>query len=53
MALTDTSIIETTYSILRVIDQTMLTSAVFLDMSKAFDSVNLETLIFKLQAKDV
>ena len=46
---TETSVIETTDTILRAIDQKMLTSAVFLDMSKAFDSVNHETLILKLQ----
>ena len=46
---TETSVIETTDTILKAIDQKMLTSAVFLDMSKAFDSVNHETLILKLQ----
>ena len=40
---------ETTDSILRAINQKMLTSVVFLDMSKAFESVNYETLILKLQ----
>ena len=45
----ETSVIETTDTILKAIDQKMLTSAVFLDMSKAFDSVNHETLILKLQ----
>ena len=42
-------IIGTTDTILREIDQKMLTSAVILDMSTAFDSINHETLILKLQ----
>lgn len=46
---TETSVIETTDTILKAIDQKMLTSVVFLDMSKAFDSVNHETLILKLR----
>jgi len=46
---TETSIIGTTDTILREIDQKMLTSAVILDMSTAFDSINHETLILKLQ----
>ena len=44
-----TSVIETTDTILRAIDQKMLTSSVFFDMNKDFDSVNHETLILKLQ----
>lgn len=46
---TETSLIETTDTILKAIDKKMLTVAVFLDMSKAFDSVNHELLILKLQ----
>ena len=46
---TKTSLTETTDTTLRAIEQRMLTSAVFLDMSKTFDSVNHETLILKLQ----
>ena len=43
--LTEASVVETTDTILRVIDQKMLTWAVFLDMGNAFVSVNHETLI--------
>ena len=46
---TVTAVTEPTDTILRAIDQKMLTSAMFLDMSKAFDSVNHETLTLKLQ----
>ena len=46
---TETSIIGTTDTILREIDQKMLTSAVILDMSTAFDSINHETLILKFK----
>ena len=47
--LTEISVIETTDTILRAIDQKMFTSAVFLNMSKAFNNINNETLILKLQ----
>ena len=43
--LTEASVVETTDTILRVIDQKMLTWAVFLDMGNAFVSVSHETLI--------
>ena len=46
----ETSVIETTDSILIAIDQKMLTSAMFLDMSKAFDGrVSPEPLMLKMQ----
>lgn len=43
------SVIETTDTILNAIDKKKLTAVVLLDMTKAFDSVNHETLILKLQ----
>ena len=43
------SVIETTDTILNTIDKNKLTAVVLLDMTKAFDSVNHETLILKLQ----
>ena len=47
---TETSVIETTDTILIAIDQKMLTLAMFLDMSKAFEGrVNHETLMLKMQ----
>lgn len=46
---TETSLIETTATILKTIDKKMLTAAVFLDMIKAFDNVNHEMLILRLQ----
>ena len=45
----ETSVIETTDTILNAIDEKKLTAVVLLDMSKAFDSVNHDTLILKLQ----
>lgn len=45
----ETSVIETTDTILNAIDKKKLTAVVLLDMSKAFDSVNHGTLILKLQ----
>ncbi|XP_073228523.1 uncharacterized protein [Porites lutea] len=45
----ETSVIETTDTILNAIDKKKLTAVVLLDMSKAFDSVNHDTLILKLQ----
>ena len=45
----ETSVIETTDTILNAIDKKKLTAVVLLDMTKAFDSVNHETLILKLQ----
>ena len=45
----ETSVIETTDTILNAIDKKKLTTVVLLDMSKAFDSVNHVTLILKLQ----
>ena len=34
---------------MKAIEKKMITAAVFLDMSKAFDSVNREMIILKLQ----
>ena len=45
----ETSVIETTDTILKAIDKKKLSAVVLLDMTKAFDSVNHETLILKLQ----
>ena len=49
--LCETSVIETSDTILNAIDKKKLTAVVhvLLDMSKAFDSVNHETLNLKLQ----
>ena len=47
--LTETSLIETTDTIMKAIEKKMITAAVFLDISKAFDSVNHEMIILKLQ----
>ena len=46
---TETSLISTTDAILRAIDQTKATAVVYLDMSKAFDSIKHEILITKLK----
>ena len=46
---TETSLIETTDTIMKAIVKKMITAAVFLDMSRAFDSVNREMIILKLQ----
>ena len=46
---TETSLIETTDSILNAIDKKELTAVVLLDMSKAFDSIDHEILLLKLQ----
>ena len=46
---TETSVIETTDTILNAIDKKKLTAVVFLDVSKAYDSVSNEALILKLQ----
>ena len=46
---TETSLIETTDSILNAIDEKELTAVVLLDMSKAFDSIDHEILLLKLQ----
>ena len=44
---TETSLIETTDTIMKATKKTMITAAVFLDMSKAFDSVNREMIILR------
>ena len=46
---TETSLTSTTDAILRAIDQTKATAVVYLDMSKAFDSIKHEILITKLK----
>jgi retron-type reverse transcriptase len=46
---TETSLIETTDSILNAIDGKELTAVVLLDMSKAFDNIDHNILLLKLQ----
>lgn len=46
---TETSILQTTNAILEAIDKKQLSATVLLDISKAFDSVNHEILMSKLQ----
>ena len=46
---TETSLIETKDSILNAIDEKELTAVVLLGMSKAFDSIDHEILLLKLQ----
>ena len=46
---TETSIIQTTDTILEAIDKKKLTATVLLDLSKAFDSIDHQILITKLQ----
>jgi len=46
---TETSVIQTTDMILGAIDKKQLTAVVLLDMSKAFDSINHNMLLVKLQ----
>ena len=46
---TETSVIQTTDMILSAIDKKQLSAIVLLDMSKAFDSINHELLLAKLQ----
>ena len=46
---TETSLINSTDSILKVIDQKKVTAVILLDMSKAFDSINHEILLAKLK----
>ena len=46
---TETSVIQTTDMILSAIDKKQLTAVVLLDMSKAFDSINHNMLLVKLQ----
>jgi retron-type reverse transcriptase len=47
---TETLLLSSTDAILKAIDQRKVTVVVYLDMSKAFDSVNHKTLINKLKA---
>ena len=46
---TETSLINSTDSILKPIDQKKVTAVILLDMSKAFDSINHEILLAKLK----
>ena len=46
---TETSLINSTDSILKAIDQKKVTAVTLLDMSKAFDSINHEILLVKLK----
>ena len=46
---TETSLIHSTDSILKAIDQKKVTAVILLDMSKAFDSVNHNILLAKLE----
>ena len=47
---TETSLTKVTYEILTAIDSKKLTAVVLLDFSKAFDSINHQTLLNKLRA---
>ena len=46
---TETSVIHTTNELLSAIDKKKLTAVVLLDMFKAFDSINHQILLTKLQ----
>ena len=46
---TETSVIQTTDEILNAIDKKKLTAVVLLDLSKAFDSIDHQILLAKLQ----
>ena len=46
---TETSILQTTDTILEAIEKKQLTATVLLDTNKAFDSFDHDTLVFKLQ----
>lgn len=46
---TETSLIETTDTILNAIDKKKVTAVVVLDMSKAFDNLDHKILMIKLQ----
>ena len=46
---TETSLIHSTDSILKAIDQKKVTAVILLDMSKAFDSINHNILLAKLE----
>ncbi len=45
----DTAVTDVTDFIYKKMDQGQLTGAVFLDLKKAFDTVDAETLVFKLK----
>ena len=53
--MTESPLIETTDKIINAIDKKQLTSIVFLDkiMSKAFDSINHETLFLNIYMQDI